>query len=732
MYLFGRTNDNKDYIKTTDFMSYFYIPDNNGEYNSILNEKLSKIFCKQKEINILKEKYNITFEADIGCNNRYIIDEIKVLNKEPIRLCYIDIETLQLKGYSSVEEAQNPIVCIGCYDSFDKQIVQFSNKNEKILLNDFIEYISKTNPDILIAWNGDEFDFPYILNRMRNLKIDSRKLSRLNKNSYVSKYGVHIFGRVTFDLLKAYKKHFAQGGRESYSLEYISKYELKDLGGKEKYSGTLDELYKNDFEKFLIYNKKDIELMILLNEKLNIINFFDEIRRLCFCKFEDVFMNSKVADCLCLKYAKENNVVLPSINRNLDDETFEGAFCHTSEPKLHRTTAVFDMQSLYPSIIIGFNISYETLLKEKTDNSINIDDKYFFKQEIGMIPSILKPMLDKRKEVRILMNTLDRNTDEYKHLYLQQFALKVIANSFYGYLGFKNSRIYNINIAGSVTYTARKIIQEIISWFENKEFSVIYGDTDSVFVLTEDKSIEQMIELNDEINLYFKEYFKQYNIDEKNNIFKLQFEKVFKTIFFKQKSDGTGAKKKYAGRIIWQEGKVVDKLSITGFESKRSDSPQVGRDFLEKILRMIVYENKEEEINKFIEDFKFKIRSGVISPEDLGIPISITKDLNKYANQIHAKASRISNIKHNMNILSGDKIKYLFVLEPEKVIAFKTKFPEGYHIDYENIIRRIINLKVEPLFRSLGWDYEIPGKVKQIKTKQISEQNFDNRQKKLF
>ena len=703
IFLFGRNNKTPYIKEVKDFYPYFYVEDWRGKYKTVDDKQAKKIICATPfDIRSEREKYKETYEADVVYTNRYIIDKIDKIEKEEIRLCYLDIETEKTeRGYGGPEEAFNPISSITCYDSFDKEYKMFYGK-EKELLIEFISYIKEKDPDVLIAWNGDGFDFPFIINRMIRLNIEPKSLARMNGNVFTTEHGAKIFGRVLFDLMNAYKKHFSGGGRESWSLEYISNYELGEKGGKDKYKGELDDLRKNDFDKFLEYNKRDVELLVLINEKLKMIEFFDEIRRMGFCKFEDVFMNSKTADCLCLKYAKQNNFILPSVKKNPKEETYKGAFVHDSEPKLHRDIAVMDMKSLYPSVMIGFNISYETMNK---DGEISIDNKYRFRKEKGIIPSIVKPLLDRRKEVKKQLKEVEYKSSEYKVLYMTQYALKVIANSFYGVLGFRNFRLYRKEVAEAITHISRKIIKEVAGWFEEKGFKIIYGDTDSVFIEMNDKSVEDMIILNDKINEYFKEYFKQFGIEEKDNIFKLEFEKVYKTVFFKRKADGSGVKKKYAGRIIWKEG-YIDEFNVVGFESRRSDSPQVGRDLLKKVLRMIVYEKEFNDINECVEEFKNKVRIGYFSPEELALPIGLSKHPDKYGNQIHARASRIANEKHKANIVGGDKIKYIYVQTPERVIAFKDFMWEGYKVDYDNMIRRIVDMKIGPLFDCLGWDYD--------------------------
>ena len=367
--IFGRNQKTATKKKISTFRPYFYYEHKDGTHKSINGTKLKKLTLNHpKDVKQTRTNYK-HHEADVIYTNRYIIDHPGEIAKEPIRICYFDIETANTeKGFEEPILANNPIISICWYDNFDKGYEQFwvnDNWTEKLMLEEFIQYIKHSDPDMLVAWNGDGFDFPLLINRMKKLGINPNLMGRGGEVSAYEKKGrtySKCYGRILFDLMSAYKKHFSMGGRESWSLDYISKYELKK--GKEEYKGGLDDLFKNDIKKFMKYNLRDVELLVELDKKLGIIDFFDEIRRLAFCKFEDVFMNSKTADCLCLRWAKKHNVVLPSAQQH-PKESYEGGYVKASEPKLHKNIAVMDLKSLYPSIMIAFSVSPENLMEKE-------------------------------------------------------------------------------------------------------------------------------------------------------------------------------------------------------------------------------------------------------------------------------------------------------------------------------------------------------------------------------
>ncbi len=721
IHLFGRGEDKKSYHKKINFSPYFYAIDEQGDYNSIAGEKAKKILCKSPdEVPKLRENYEKTFEADVVFVNRYLIDEVEQIPKQPIRKCYLDIETDSVNGFPDPEIADQKILSITCYDNFLKKYVSFMTgdnknrndsewsiyyfKNEIELLKKFLSFVKSTNPDMILGWNSDQFDMPYIINRSDKLNVESSELCRIGQPYYKNKTP-KCRGRILFDLLWGYKK-ISQGSRESYSLDYISNYELNT--GKIEYPYVMEEFFYKDPKLFLDYNKRDVELLVMLDEKLNIVEFFDEVRRFAKCTFEDVFNNSRIVDNMILQRAKERGVVLPTKTKR-DSKKYEGGFVHKTIPGLQKNVAVLDMKSLYPSIMYSFNIGSENLL-EKPDyysDVINIDNKYFFEKSPSLIRDMIKELLEERAKLKKRMKEQKKDSMEYKSLDLQQYAVKVINNSIYGVMGFAGFRLYNHSVAACVTYMARKIIAFVIQKAEEKGYKTVYGDTDSIFTLMEDKSIEDVKKLCDEINKDLDEFAKSFRVTD--HILELEFEKMYKTIFF------TKAKKRYAGILCWKDGKDVDELSITGFETRRSDMPEIGKEFQKTLFVNILNKGTKEDVIKLVEDYKQKVKEDYV--EDIALPIGVSKDIKSYKNiPIHIRAVRNANKYHNANIKGGDKVKYVYVKSGkcnDNVIAFKNKMWEGYKVDYDKMFERIIQNKVDVVLEALEWN--------KVKSKSLGE-----------
>lgn len=720
---FGRDTEGNPYQKVvSDFKPYFYAKDERGTFRSIFSDKLRRIPANlPSDIQKMREKYE-HFEADIPYTTRYLIDRYDgVLEKESIRKVYFDIETDSIDGYPDVENPIQRILSIAVYDSSAKKIEVFviddpkkesPSKgdiyrfvNEYELLTTFIDYIRQVNPDLLIAWNIDKFDGPYLLGRMNKLGINISDLSRMGSSTLINGE-CRVKGRVLFDLLRGYRK-ISQGGRESYSLEYCSQYELGE--GKQKYEGHIKDFFYADWTRFVEYNIRDVELMVMLDEKLRIVDFFDEMRRFARCHFLDVFMNSRVIDSLILGYSK-GKWVLPSKHKTEDtEESFEGAFVFQPKKGFHHDVAIGDLKSLYPSIMMTFNLSPETYSAEKEDEYVTIDEKYHYRQDTkGMFPDILGGLLSMRAEYKKKMKSVPYGSDEYKSLDMGQWVCKIVANSVYGVEALSSFRLYHKEVAESITSIGRQIWHHSQQFIEKNGCTVILGDTDSCAFLMGGRNIEQVKEIIKALNKDYENFVKPFRITK--HYFEMQFEKVFKTLIV------AGVKKRYAGLVKWKDGKEVDEIIIKGFEEVRSDSPQVIRDFQKTLFEMILREQSESDCKVFVKKFTERF---LTMREEIGIPTGIQKRLSQYEKNIpiHIRAASLSNQFHKTNFGAWDKIKFLYVkkvpngLPFHNVIAFKDKdkIPEGYEIDYPAMKRRLLDTKIETIYDIMGWEIEKNG-----------------------
>ncbi len=449
IHVFGRTEDGEfRRVDVHGFRPYFYIPKelNSGfedprvteiedGYRSIGDRDLCKIYAKTPaDVKETRERFREHFEADILFPTRFMIDMgitsgISIPDKPyvdvseitpaecntPLRTCILDIECEDRIGFP--EPSRDPIYCITVWDSFERSYETFlwsqnpteplseeciMYSTERDMLYGFMDYICDKDPDLLTGWNFTNFDAPYIINRMNAIGIRPSKLSRLgavwtNKRSQFET--PTIKGRIAFDLLYGYKKtHFSQ--KESYRLDAIAEEELGEK--KIRFPGKIGDLWEKDIPKLVEYNRKDVELCVGINDKVDITGFFREVACFAGCPLEDTLNSSRVIDVYVLRKAR-SHFVLPS-KGNEKQEEFEGAMVLDPIKGVRDNVIVLDLMSLYPMAMMTLNASPET---KSRDGELEAPNGVRFKKEPdGLTRIILKELLDTRAEKKQLRDSL--------------------------------------------------------------------------------------------------------------------------------------------------------------------------------------------------------------------------------------------------------------------------------------------------------------------------------------
>ena len=697
------------FIKT--FKPYFYY--STSKKNKITNIKdvELKYVSMPSDVKNERNNYPYTFEADVLYYNRYLIDSYynKTIEKVSLRTAFIDIET-QTEGNKlpNPNAPKTPITAITIYDSFTKKYYTFAwhttakRKNvvnsEELMLRGFIKFWKKHDFDIVTGWNIDNFDIPYIINRLKlyGLENELSQIKKIKYDKYKKKYS--ISGISILDYMWLYKK-YTINLRESYSLKYISNFELGDT--KIGYEGSLNDLWENDINTFLIYNKKDVELVKKLDDKLQFIGLIDEIRRLSKTTFEDAMMNSKVIDNILLCELKKQNKVACTKKQNQKEEKYSGAYVSYPKIGLWKWIIDLDWTSLYPFIIMNLNISPET--KNNNGTIVASNGIKFLEYPYGLFPFILKRIFEQRKKYKKLYKE-NKGQSKEKEYYLKQYALKILLNSFYGFVGFSKSRFYDKDLAEAITITGQEIIKHTISVVENKGYINIATDTDSVLfhVDCNNKNEASIIgkEVVNEINNNMYKFCKdKFNINK--STFYIKQDCIAKTGIFL-------TKKRYALKVVDEEGMDVKETIIKGMEIVRSDTPMLVRNFLRDIIEMILDLKEKKEVIKYVENFKKKIIE--VPPEQIAIPCTIVKDTYKNL-PIHINGARYWNEYFEPKLGAGNKGRYLYIknvpnnFRNNYVITLPENkiLPTGFTVDYEKMINRLVNNKIEDIFEAIGW-----------------------------
>ncbi|NPA22639.1 MAG: DNA polymerase [Candidatus Micrarchaeota archaeon] len=610
----------KDGYYKPEFSPYFLYKDDQGPIKKIWKEFKPKQLQKReapdtKAIKSLILDVPEPYEYDIPLKKRYQIDTRTAPHYIKDELTYLafDIEVYNEGG--AVDARKDPIIAIS-YATKDKaDVLMLSNgnrqtpyKSEKQLIKAFMDIVLTYDPDILVGYNSFMFDLPYLQKRAKKHGIVFN-IARWGLD--MGKKKVKIPGRIHVDMYKIVRLFKRLGVIEV--KDYTLKTVYETLFGEDKFSITKNEIWKmwQDGDKDLW----EYSLSDALATKALFEHFFDLIIELSHTSrtFMQELVSSTPGQLVenLLLYEGGPEFLIPALPSREEVEYREsnpikGAYVKLPEPGIYENIAVLDFRSLYPSIIITYNIDYYTYNKEGK-GYISPLGHAFLDHPQGLIPRILEGLIDERDAIK---KKLKEDPDN-KQLQARAQALKVLANSFYGYMGYPRSRYYLREAAESVTAWGRKHIMEVIEEAEKWGFKVLYTDTDSVFLIYEKK----------EDILRFLEYINK----KLPGKMRLDLENFYiRGLFVTKKGEEAGAKKKYA--LLAEDGSV----KIRGFELVRRDWSPIARETQRKVLDIILKEGSKEKAISYIQEVVKRLRRGEVKPEELVITSQITKSLDKY------------------------------------------------------------------------------------------------------
>ena len=498
IYIYGRNYHDPTItreFKVKGFKPYFYVPDDTavilpsvtfrGEVRQdALGRKVRKVYTGMpSDVSRLRELYEWTDEADILFDKRFVIDKkinysFRVLESDELtpvtvetplipRVCFFDIEVRAPYGIVPLPDFANyPIVTIQCMDSYTKKITiftidmpkiaddQVACKDERELLKSFSTYVSHMDFDSLSGWWSNAYDLPYIIHRAKNLNQGITSLSRLGVQPTCKpiegsrEYFIKITGRQCLDMLAAYKKISAgKSELDDYGLKTVS----KSYGfAYTDYGANIDELYNSGkYETLLEYCRNDVRALDIIDTKEGMFEFFEGMRHVAGIKLEETLMNSRVIESLIMR----NGIKPMPTKRHVTTgiEKFEGALVVDPIIGLHSNVGTFDATALYPTIMLGLNISPD------------ID---------GIVVKTLSIAVDEREKLRKYRNETGDNSKKSK-----ENIWKFIANSFYGVIGWDKFRLYNVEQAALVTKTGRDLNVFLQTCAVDKGKTVVAGDS---------------------------------------------------------------------------------------------------------------------------------------------------------------------------------------------------------------------------------------------------------------
>jgi len=551
-------------------------------------------------------------------------------------------------------------------------------KDEEALIEAFLKFVKKYQPDIITGYFSDAFDFPYLRARADKYKIkldlglDGSNVTFVRGRLPISE----IKGLVHVDLYKFINNILAPTLQsETGSLNEVA----KELIGDQKVSIDLNKISKElkktkgelkdkEMRKFALYNLQDSILTARLFDKLwpNIA----ELTRTISEPLSDVSRAtySRLVEHNILHNLQRFNEIAQ--NRPIRDEILKrrmrpkyiGAFVKEPIPSLYEDVAVFDFRSFWPSVIVSFNISQTTLLEKKEKGAYETPEfefegkkkKFYFEKQTGFIPQIVTELLEKRKKVKA-----ELRKKRTPILEARDYALKTLLNATYGYYGFFGARYYSPESAASITAISRYYIHKTISDIEKAGFRVLYTDTDSIMFPLGKKTQKQALDTLKKINSTLP------------GTMEIDLEDFYKRgIFVATRSGKKGAKKKYS--LLRKDGK----MKIRGFESVRRDRCPLAKKTQDYVLQTVLEQGKPDNALKYVQKVLKAVKEGKAEIDELVIKTQLTRNIEEYKSigphVIVAKKMHELGLPIN----PGTLISYVITKGGGKLIRERAKLPE--------------------------------------------------------
>jgi DNA polymerase elongation subunit (family B) len=680
----------------------------------------------------------------------YPEEEVK-FDTTKIKISTIDIEVKTENGFPDVESAAEEVLLITVQDYTTKQIRTwgqgpFNNKQENIiyksfrteyeLLNDFINWwmIESNTPEVVTGWNSELYDMPYLVRRIDRI-LGEKLMKRLSPWGLVTERETVVMGRkqisydvggiTQLDYLNLYKK-FTYKAQESYRLDYIASVELGQKKLDHSEFDTFKDFYTKGWQKFVEYNIIDVELVDRMEDKMKLIELAITMAYDAKVNYNDVFYQVRMWDAIIYNYLKKRNIVIPPKERSDKDAKYAGAYVKEPIPGKYDWVVSFDLNSLYPHLIMQYNISPETLRETRhpsvtvdkilneeltfelyKDSAVCANGAMYRKDVRGFLPELMEKIYKDRTiyKKKMLIAKQDYEKTPTKALEKEiarcnniQMARKIQLNSAYGAIGNQYFRYYKLVNAEAITLSG----QVSIRWIENKMNGflnkilqtekvdyVIASDTDSIYLnmgplvdkflshKSDDKT--KVVQLLDKICEDKLEPFIEQSYTELADYVSAYEQKmIMKRENISERGIWT-AKKRYILNVWNSEGVQYSepKLKMMGIEAVKSSTPAPCRQMIKDGLKLMM-SGTEEEVIDFIDNCRKEFKA--LPPEQIAFPRSVSdvvkyrsySDIYSKGTPIHCRGALLFNhyikekkLDNKYSLINnGEKIKFIYLKKP--------------------------------------------------------------------
>ncbi len=741
------------------FSPTLFVPSKNKtKYRTLSGEYVEEIQPGSvRECRDFIKKYENVDGFKIYGNERYIYqyisekyseDEIK-FDISKIKLMTLDIEVASENGFPDVESAAEEVLLITLQDYTTKEIRtwgfgKFENKQSNVryrsfnseydLLNDFVHWWMDNTPEVVTGWNSKLYDIPYLVRRLDRV-LGEKLMKRMSPWGLVTEDETYISGRkhISYDIggisqldyLDLYKK-FTYKAQESYRLDYIAEVELGQKKLDHSEFDTFKDFYTKGWQKFVEYNIKDVELVDRLEDKMKLIELALTMAYDAKVNYEDVFFQVRMWDTIIYNYLKNRNIVIPPKERSGKDSKYAGAYVKEPIPGKYDWVVSFDLNSLYPHLIMQYNISPETLLDERhpsasvdrilneeinfemyKDYAVCANGAMFRKDVRGFLPELMEKIYKDRTIYKKKMLAAKQEYEKKKTKELEkeiarcnniQMARKIQLNSAYGAIGNQYFRYYKLANAEAITLSG----QVSIRWIENKMNAyinkilktdgvdyVIASDTDSIYLnmgpLVEsvykgrEKTTQGIVSFLDKVcKVEFEKYIEScyQELAEYVNAYDQKMQMKRENIA--ERGIWT-AKKRYILNVWDSEGVRYEepKLKMMGIEAVKSSTPSPCRKMIKDGLKLMM-NGTEEDVIDFIDNCRDEFKK--MPPEVIAFPRTAS-DVRKYHSSsniyapktpIHVRGALLfnyyikeKNLTNKYSLINnGEKVKFIFLKKP--------------------------------------------------------------------